>query len=52
MYLQRFNTIEIPKIIIIEEMIMYSCYMILAEYLFRITRHREHKHKYQIAQFL
>ena len=28
MYLQHYNTIEKPKIITIEKIIMYSCYMI------------------------
>lgn len=52
MYLHHFSTIEMPKVIIIGKIIMYSYYMVQTEYLFRITRHREHKHKHQVAQFL
>ena len=52
MYLHHFSTIEMPKVIIIGKIIMYSYYMVQTEYLFRITRCREHKHKHQVAQFL
>ena len=52
MYLHHFSTIEMPKVIIIGKIIMYSYYMVQTEYLFRITRRREHKHKHQVAQFL